>query len=538
MAEFLITEAIDVDVTNNDNNEGNINAATVSDDEFIDDRPLNENNDFYPYFTTVSRSYDDAMKDSKTVDDLEARNYFDSDEEEDEINDLFEAKVKLFKESLINPQGLENLDSFFYSILYAVRYKLTEKKDSIDEENLKEDVGLALFHDLFGIKSLLRLDLDVLNFENQCFKINTILTKYNMFLRVFELKDKFRYLFKQNSEQKKIVNEVSSCVIERFNGFTLVRLEFDNEVRRDFTPVDIIYKPVKKENEILNCFFTDNLHLVFRASYNETVKWKTLKHSCTFQCYFCSKFWVHKSRLESHMKHCTGKPGFIYNFQTRNLLTFEENLQFKRDVPLTAYIDFETTAPTDDYLDPECNKMNVVSYVIILAFHPNLNLPRIIIERSFGHSLERISQIDYLTSEQLKYKDIITLKQLRDSALTVHKKTNPLAVSEMFSIEIRLATNCLLPWFHSKYRNEEVDIKLKMQYQNENPIDWENGRCVLCTFPLEANLTNHQNKHMSYGDFVVRKEHMFLRNIFSKEQISKSAAISTFESFHKHFIEF
>ena len=207
MAEFLVTEAIDVDAANDSNNESNIDTATVSDDEFIDDRPLNENNDFYPYFTNVSRSYDDAMQDSKNVDDLEARNYFDSDEEEDEINDLFEAKVKLFKESLINPQGLENPDSFFCSILYAIRYKLTEKKDSIDEENLKEDVGLALFHDLFEIKSLLRLDLDVLNFENQCFKINTILTKYNMFLRVFELKDKFRYLFKQNYEQKRIVNE-------------------------------------------------------------------------------------------------------------------------------------------------------------------------------------------------------------------------------------------------------------------------------------------------------------------------------------------
>ena len=427
MAEFLVTEVIDVDAANDNNNEGNIDTATVSDDEFIDDRPLNENNDFYPYFTNVSRSYDDAMQDSKNVDDLEARNYFDSDDdEEDEINDLFEAKVKLFKESLINPQGLENPDSFFYSILYAIRYKLTEKKDSIDEENLKEDVGLGLFHDLFEIKSLLRLDLDVLNFENQCFKINTILTKYNMFLRVFELKDKFRYLFKQNYEQKRIVNEVSSCVIERLNGFTLVRLEFDNEIRRDFNPVDIIYKPVKKENEILNCFFSDKLHLAFRASYNEITTWKKLTHSCAFQCYFCSKFWIRKSKLERHMKNCTGKPGFIYNFQTRNLLTFEENLQFKRDVPLTAYIDFETTAPTDDYLDPECNKMNVVSYVIILAFHPNLNLPRIIIERSFGHSLERLSQIDYLTSEQLKYKDIITLKQLRDSALAVYKKKQPI----------------------------------------------------------------------------------------------------------------
>ena len=197
MAEFVIDEAIDVDAAaaTSNNNEGNIESATVSDDEFIDDRPVN--NDFYPYFTNVSRSYDDAMQDFKNVDDLEARNYFDSDDdEEDEINHLFDTKVKVFKETLINPHGLENLDSFFYSILFAVRYKLTEKKDLIDEEKLKEDVGLALFHDLFEIKSLLRLDLDRLNFENQCFKINTILTNYNMFLRVFELKDKFRYLFK------------------------------------------------------------------------------------------------------------------------------------------------------------------------------------------------------------------------------------------------------------------------------------------------------------------------------------------------------
>ena len=184
--------------------------------------------------------------------------------------------------------------------------------------------------------------------------------------------------------------------------------------------------------------------------------------------------------------------------------------------------------------------MNVVSYVIILAFHPDLNLPRIIIERSFGHSLQKLCQIDYLTSEQLKYKDIITLKQLRDSALAVHKKTDALAVAEMFSIEIRFATNCLLAWFHNKYKNKEIDLTVKIQYQNENPIDWENGRCVLCSFPLEANLTNAQNNNdtMSYGDFVARKEHMFLRNVFSKEQLSKSAPISTFESFHKHFIEF
>ena len=38
MAEFLLTEAIDVDSVNADNNEGNINTAAVSDEKF----PQNE----------------------------------------------------------------------------------------------------------------------------------------------------------------------------------------------------------------------------------------------------------------------------------------------------------------------------------------------------------------------------------------------------------------------------------------------------------------------------------------------------------------
>ena len=539
MAEFLETEAIDVDATDDDNNSEGRDIATVSDDEFIDDT---EQESGYFYFTNVTRTYDDVMRDVKNIDDLEARHYFDSDEEDQELNEFpnFEAKVKLFRESLINPHGLENPDSFFYSILYAIRHKLTGKVDFIEgEDSLKQDVGLTLSHDLFKIKSLLRLDgEDNLNFENQCFQINTILSRYDMFLRVFELKDKFRYIIKQNSEQKKHFSEVSACVVERFNGFTIVRLEFDNEIRKQFTPIDIIYKPVKKENAILNCFFTDKLHLAYKAVYNETTKWDKLKSTCAFQCYFCGKFWTRKNKLATHMKNCLGKPGFVYNFQTRNLLTYEENIKFKRDVPLTTYIDFETTAPTDCCLDPESNKMNVVSYVIILAFHPKLQLPRIIIERSFGHSLQKLCQIDYLTSEQLKYGDVITVKQLRDCALAVHKKTNVLAISEMFCTEIKFATDCVLKWYHAKYKNLELSIESKNEFERENPIDWENGECVLCRFPLEANPTTSENEKMSYGDFIIKKEHMFLRNIFSEEELLKSSSIDTFESFHKHFIEF
>ena len=59
-------------------------------------------------------------------------------------------------------------------------------------------------------------------------------------------------------------------------------------------------------------------------------------------------------------------------------------MKFKGDIPANAYISFETTAPTDECLDPESKKMFVVSYVIIFAFHPKLNIGRVIIECNFG----------------------------------------------------------------------------------------------------------------------------------------------------------
>ena len=185
------------------------------------------------------------------------------------------------------------------------------------------------------------------------------------------------------------------------------------------SPIDIIYKPVKKEDEIIECFFSSQINLAYRTSFSENQK---LKHSTAFQCYFCSNYYSRKDKFDRHIENCTGKPGYVYNFNIQNLLTFEENFKFKRDIPLTIYIDFETTAPTDDCLDPETKKVNAVSYVIIFAFHPELKMKRIIIERSFGHSIQKLTTIDYLTNEQLKYKDMTTLKQLRDCAFSVASK--------------------------------------------------------------------------------------------------------------------
>ena len=185
------------------------------------------------------------------------------------------------------------------------------------------------------------------------------------------------------------------------------------------------------------------MSLAYRTTYS-TGNEKKLKHGCAFRCHFCSKFFFRKASFDRHLEICSGKPGFIYNFDTQNLLTFEENLKLKHDIPLTAYIDFETTAPTDDMLDPESNKMNAVSYAIIFAFHPKLKMKRIIVERSFGHYIQNLTTIDYLTTEQLKFKDAITLQQLRDCAIAVSSRKKCNAIAEMFSTELKFASDCLL----------------------------------------------------------------------------------------------
>ena len=107
-----------------------------------------------------------------------------------------------------------------------------------------------------------------------------------------------------------------------------------------------------------------------------------------YQCYYCNKFFIHQAKQEGHSKNCSGIPGIVYNFNNQNLICYQDNFNAKGDVLFVIYFDFETTAPTFNFADPEQKKKFVVSYLMIVAFHPKLNLDRIIIQRSYAHSLE------------------------------------------------------------------------------------------------------------------------------------------------------
>ena len=151
--------------------------------------------------------------------------------------------------------------------------------------------------------------------------------------------------------------------------------------------------------------------------------------------------------------------------------------------------------------------MFVVSYVIIFAFHPELDIGRVTTERSFGHSEHSLTSLNYLTIDQLQYKNNKTLLQLRDRTLNVAKNKNKLAVAEMFSTEIKFVGDCLIKWFNKEFKSKNLELgnDVKRKYEIENPIDWIEGHYCICKFPRKINPTNFNTttKQMSYADFVI-----------------------------------
>ena len=75
------------------------------------------------------------------------------------------------------------------------------------------------------------------------------------------------------------------------------------------------------------------MHLVYRSTFSEGNR---IKHSSVRKCYYCSNYYVKKSMIEKHLENCSGQSGIIYDFNIRNLLTCEDNIKYKDDVPLVA----------------------------------------------------------------------------------------------------------------------------------------------------------------------------------------------------------
>ena len=248
-----------------------------------------------------------------------------------------------------------------------------------------------------------------------------------------------------------------------------------------------------------HCYFSTDLATAYRAEWSTG---KSLRHSTAYHCYYCSSYYIQKARYLKYIERCSGIPGIVYNSTNETFVSFQDNIDNKGDLPLAAFMDFETTAPAEHFLTPKQNEMLVVSFILIFAFHLKLNLNRVVVQRSFGYSLLKLAMVDYITEGQLKFVDKDLINWLKDCAINASERRCKNVVAQMFAIELKFASNCLLNLHQIVY----------------NPVDWKNTKCVICNFPLiiNAKSPNVPANEMNYTDFYIRYEHKFLRNILKR----------------------
>ena len=112
----------------------------------------------------------------------------------------------------------------------------------------------------------------------------------------------------------------------------------------------------------------------------------------------------------------------------------------------------------------------------------------------------------------------------------------------MFTTELKFAADWLLKWFNKKFKSNNLELSndVKKKYEIEHPIDWSQDRYCLCTFRLEINPTTYEadEKTISYSDFIYFKEHKFLTNIFSSDELAKTDSLKNLKIFHEQLLEF
>ena len=164
------------------------------------------------------------MKEAEAAQHMEVSNYNEHKHEEAEIDEfsLSDRNRNRFLQTLTNPgeeQTKEN--SFYLALLFAINYLKKGETGYFEEEILKEKIGDKLYADLESKEDRCILNLIKRDFDEMCFDINEILIQNNMFLRVYENKDKFRYLFHQTNKEKRVIRKVSACIKDKFNGFNV-----------------------------------------------------------------------------------------------------------------------------------------------------------------------------------------------------------------------------------------------------------------------------------------------------------------------------
>ena len=162
--------------------------------------------------------------------------------------------------------------------MYAVRFDRTNDKEIYGKQEFGKSINKKLIEQLDQPEKF-QFIVDLQKFNNICYEINSILSKHDYFLKVFELKNKFRHLSMKEPKKQNIVRQLSSCLMEKYNGFQVISIEYARKQRKKVKPINIIYKPIKHIEIETLCYFSDDISKAYTNLYSKPNQMKRASKS-------------------------------------------------------------------------------------------------------------------------------------------------------------------------------------------------------------------------------------------------------------------
>ena len=209
-----------------------------------------------------------------------------------EIDEFEESKIdiEIFNKTLFPKESLNNENQFCEVVLYAIKFAINGTKSTCSEEDFEKVIERKLDKEINQPEKF-KFIIELQAFLNMCYEINMILSKFGYFLRVFELKNKFRHLSVKDKNQQKIVRQLSSYLIEKYNGFTIISIEYQKKQRKKaFKAIDIIYKPTKHVEIEPLCYFSEDISKAYSSFHSKGDKKGLTRAHRVHQCYYCNYF--------------------------------------------------------------------------------------------------------------------------------------------------------------------------------------------------------------------------------------------------------
>ena len=171
-----------------------------------------------------------------------------------------------------------------------------------------------------------------------------------------------------------------------------------------------------------------------------------------------------------------------------------------------------------------------------------MKLDKIIIQRSYVHAIEQLTSLEYFSQDQIKCINKELVIQLKDIAFEVNKRKYKKQWGKCSALNVH--------WLSKLYLNgltANLNLNIcKLVYSinlDMKEIFLLIGKMInafIWKFPLKVEPTNYQtpDEEMTFGDFIIRYKHKFLRNIYTKEQINYFSGIKDLQSYCETFQKF